>query len=463
MHIWIGVEDFAKIERAKVCMDQYTLFVGPNNSGKTFLMQLIQGLSDKIVDFLEEDAMDILLAEQFEGYCKYVINQDNIGQLLAYINDKLNQKKEQLVREIFGREISIGKLYIDLELEEGIFYQIDLVDGKSLEIENIKKSKVLEEIPMDFLSIDRGTQWMSGFLSKRSSQEGTVDWISIAISAKGSALSAFRIVLRHILESDSLFLPASRTGLMLLYRDFFANRADDAVSYRVSDSGVVGSEGWYGGLTQPVYGFLRFLQTYFEKEENIAEYKKELDFFEDNIIEGHISVKKQGDFSYQAKDGSSTVPMYLASAMVNEVTPLVLALTSEKRYGRLIIDEVEASLHPQKQLEMARFLNRIHNKGMKLVLSTHSDTFVSKLNNLYVLSEQWNKQKKEEAEKRFHVEPEDLISAETLFVYEFVFQDDGRSIVKEIVPDPKMGFKFDLFTKPAMELYEEALRIGENH
>lgn len=131
MHIWIGVEDFAKIERAKVCMDQYTLFVGPNNSGKTFLMQLIQGLSDKIVDFLEEDAMDILLAEQLEGYCKYVINQDNIGQLLAYINDKLNQKKEQLVREIFGREISIGKLYIDLELEEGIFYQIDLVDGKA--------------------------------------------------------------------------------------------------------------------------------------------------------------------------------------------------------------------------------------------------------------------------------------------------------------------------------------------
>ena len=337
------------------------------------------------------------------------------------------------------------------------------MDGKSLEIENIKKSKVLEEIPMDFLSIDRGTQWMSGFLSKRSSQEGTVDWISIAISAKGSALSAFRIVLRYVLESDSLFLPASRTGLMLLYRDFFANRAGDAVSYRVSDSGVVGSEGWYGGLTQPVYGFLRFLQTYFEKEEYIEEYKKELDFFEDRIIEGHISVKKQGDFSYQAKDGSSTVPMYLASAMVNEVTPLVLALTSEKRYGRLIIDEVEASLHPQKQLEMARFLNRIHNKGMKLVLSTHSDTFVSKLNNLYVLSEQWNKQKKEEAEKRFHVEPEDLISAETLFVYEFVFQDDGRSIVKEIVPDPKMGFKFDLFTKPAMELYEEALRIGENH
>lgn len=47
MHFWIGVENFAKIESIKVCIDNYTLFVGFNNSGKTFLMQLIQGLNDE--------------------------------------------------------------------------------------------------------------------------------------------------------------------------------------------------------------------------------------------------------------------------------------------------------------------------------------------------------------------------------------------------------------------------------
>ena len=43
MKFWLGVENFAKIESAKVNIDDYTLFVGQNNSGKTFLMQLIQG------------------------------------------------------------------------------------------------------------------------------------------------------------------------------------------------------------------------------------------------------------------------------------------------------------------------------------------------------------------------------------------------------------------------------------
>ena len=43
MHIFLGVENFAKIESAKVCINSYTLLVGPNNSGKTYFMQLAQG------------------------------------------------------------------------------------------------------------------------------------------------------------------------------------------------------------------------------------------------------------------------------------------------------------------------------------------------------------------------------------------------------------------------------------
>ena len=47
MDFWLGVKNFAKIESAKVNIDNYTLLVGQNNSGKTFLMQLIQGVSEK--------------------------------------------------------------------------------------------------------------------------------------------------------------------------------------------------------------------------------------------------------------------------------------------------------------------------------------------------------------------------------------------------------------------------------
>ncbi len=121
MHLWIGVENFAKIESAKICIDSYTLFVGPNNSGKTFLMQLVQGLSNKIVNLLEEDAMDILLEERVERYSRYLLNTNNLADFVGYINDKLHLKKEQLVKEIFGKEISVDRLYMEAEIEAGPF------------------------------------------------------------------------------------------------------------------------------------------------------------------------------------------------------------------------------------------------------------------------------------------------------------------------------------------------------
>lgn len=232
------------------------------------------------------------------------------------------------------------------------------------------------------------------------------------------------------------------------------------MSFTVEENQIVENQKNFASLTQPIYEFLRFLQTYTQKDVRIKRFQKELDFFEEHIIEGRINVDKQGIFSYSSKDKKDKVPMYLASSMINEVAPLILAITSQNAYGRLIIDEVEASLHPQKQLELVRFFNRLNNNGMQLMISTHSDTFVSKLNNLYVLSE-IAKINGEDIVRRFGMEKEDLVSPEKLFVYEFINQPNGKSVAKEIKPDKKTGYQFDLFTESALRLYEEAEQLGE--
>ncbi len=461
MHLWIGVENFAKIESAKICIDSYTLFVGPNNSGKTFLMQLVQGLSNKIVNLLEEDSMDILLEEKVEKYSRYHLNVNNIADFVGYINNKLHLKKEQLVKEIFGKEISIDKLYLEAELEDSVSYHIDITDKKSLENEEVKKSINPDLLSLSIWETDVDDRWRIGILWEEKAADRENEFMSLRVSISELEIFLFRRMLRKVFEEDSLYLPASRTGLMLLYRDFFANRADDTISFQIEDGELIGNKERYGGLTQPMYEFLRFLQTYTEDEDNRNFYNNELAFFENKIIEGHIHINNQGNFSYCAKDDNQIVPMHLASAMINEVAPLELTLTSEMYYGQLIIDEVEASLHPQKQLELARFLNRLNNTGVKLILSTHSDTFVSKLNNLYVLSELVKEKNNGQILEHFQLEKEDLIQPENLFVYEFVFQANGKSTVKEIIPDAKSGFQFALFAKSAMNLYEEAVKLGE--
>ena len=55
-----------------------------------------------------------------------------------------------------------------------------------------------------------------------------------------------------IIEPDSLFLPASRTGLLLLYREFFANKTDRELSFTVEENQIVENQKNFASLTQPI-------------------------------------------------------------------------------------------------------------------------------------------------------------------------------------------------------------------
>ena len=50
MTISIGVEGFGKIEKAEITMGRLILFVGENNSGKTYMMQLLYGVTSAIIN-----------------------------------------------------------------------------------------------------------------------------------------------------------------------------------------------------------------------------------------------------------------------------------------------------------------------------------------------------------------------------------------------------------------------------
>lgn len=463
MQMFLGIKNFAKIEEAKICIDNYTLLVGQNNSGKTFLMQLVQGVNQKLLSLVDEDIIDILF-ENCDNYDVYTLGKHNISNIIEYFNDKLNSSKENIVYEIFGKNINIERLYIDLVLDEDDNYQIDIIDADALNYEIKEKGENSNFSFLETLTSKLQQNVVVSVLSKiSSSSERDIICVTISAIKRERGVELLRDAFRDIMNPSSLFLPASRTGLLHLYRDYFANRADDAVSFKIMDDKVVENKEENAGLTKPMYEFLRFLQTYSENEDAKKNYIEELRFFEERIIEGHISVNKQGVFSYSSKDKQLGVPMYLASSMINEVAPMALVLSNARRYDCLIIDEIEASLHPEKQLELVRFLNRLNNKKVKLIVSTHSDTFVSKVNNLFLLSKRLSAKSKEQKSdilQKFGLNEADLIKIDKLFVYEFVNQSNGKSIVKEIIPNEN-GYQFDLFTSSALQLYEEAIKLGE--
>ncbi|MDD6071596.1 MAG: AAA family ATPase [Clostridiales bacterium] len=463
MQLFIGVKNFAKIEEAKICVDGYTLLVGQNNSGKTFLMELVQGVKKNLLSLVDKDIADILLEKQ-DDYRVYSFGPHNISDIVKYFNDKLENAKNDIVYDTFGKNIDIEKLYVDMVLEDDEEYLIEIGSGEEIRNdidENGENSRfwLLER----FFSKSHRDGVACVVSKKGLSPEDAVMGISLSAHTRERDIFLLQEALQFIISTRSLFLPASRTGLLHLYRDYFANRADDTMSFIIRDDKFVENKEENIGLTNPMYEFLRFLQTYSEDDEAKNRYAEELKFFEERIIEGHISVNKQGVISYNSKDKQLGVPMYLASSMINEVAPLALVISNARRYDELIIDEVEASLHPEKQLELVRFLNRLNNKKMKLIVSTHSDTFVSKVNNLYLLSKRLssrNEQERKDILQKFDLDDTDLIKTDGVFVYEFLNQANGKSTVKEIIPGEN-GYQFDLFTGSALQLYEEVIKLGE--
>ena len=94
MKIWIGVENFAKIKTAKICVDKYTLLVGPNNCGKTYLMQLINGVNDSWNMLVDRNVEETWKDESTKGCKKYVLSQENIEKFEEELNKKLYKEKE---------------------------------------------------------------------------------------------------------------------------------------------------------------------------------------------------------------------------------------------------------------------------------------------------------------------------------------------------------------------------------
>ena len=456
MKIWIGVENFAKIKTAKICVDKYTLLVGPNNCGKTYLMQLINGVNDSWNMLVDRNVEETWKDESTKGCKKYELSQENIEKFEEELNKKLYKEKEEIVKRTFEKNIPVDNLYIDFLLEQEEKYVIYQTADVS-KIPKILREKVDDKPVWDMLKSVRDYYVEIITRVKKNSQE--IIWASVYGEKKQSRdYIADEII--ALLQERSIFMPSSRSGLMLLYREFFAHKTDNAILNLNKMKGLNSNSENTMNLTQPLYRFLRFLQTYGESEYARERFKEELKFFDSKIIEGHITETQQG-FLYESEQGGEVVPMYLTSAMVNEVAPLYLALTSANLYTRITIDEIEASLHPEKQREMVRFMNRIYNKGLKIIVSTHSDTFVSRLNNLVNLAEYVERTEDEDACKKIGVESSDLISSKNLFVYEFVKQENGKSVVEERKFHKGLGYQFDLFTDSALEIYNEAVKLGE--
>ena len=107
----------------------------------------------------------------------------------------------------------------------------------------------------------------------------------------------------------------------------------------------------------------------------------------ETLLGGAVTSSKEGAVGFKPTGGSPEIGIHLTSSVVKSLASLVFFLRHHARKGNLLmIDEPELNLHPDNQRKIARVLVKAVNRGLRLIMSTHSDYFLRELNNLIILS-----------------------------------------------------------------------------
>ena len=446
----VHVRNFGKIESADIDLSDLTIFVGENNSGKTYLMQLIYGLIDC---FFYSKKFDDFLGDFPELKINTDVTEIKASDIKFYssFENELNQfiklEKNEIVKRIFNTDkIKIGSLSVEFgNIEHDFYIKPDHVSKyeheKSLQrymfIEDNKE--ILDNVLVDFSD------------EQHVKEQFTV--MKILLLSIVLTEMIFNIPLIHDYNSI-IYLPASRSGLMLLHTDYMANEIDNNnfLYHRKNFENKL-------GLTQPVYKFLTSLLIYKTNEMISDENKALISFIDKNIING--SMEKTGNtMRYKPASSENSLPIYLSSSLVSEVTPIYQILSGIQKYVFILYDEVETGQHPTKQLQLARLLVRMVNAGYRMIVSTHSDTMASAINNLLALS---FKNNKSDIIKKLGYEEADILKSTNVKAYQFIIGENGKTRVIEVQSHFSigLGFDFDLFNKANDKIYNDAVAIAE--
>ena len=493
----LTVENFGPIKKAtNITVSPMTIFVGPGNTGKSYLAILIYAILK-------------VLGNQRRHTFELEINRD-IRHNIVKITKENSKKPQATIKKI-------GELMIDHWF---IFWANSIADvlkrqiiycfgeeGKNM-MENgghpvIKISSHKNELILNLFSPDksrltiRKKQEIINFLSKIVGriyleilmdqrylkmlvQEDEIDHLIYRIS--GHFLEKFTFVLLEqsgLERSDqftrSHYLPAIRGGIMQSHRTLVSALIERApmagLHSRFSPiplfSGVLSDFMnkliHVSDATKRVSRLHRFHNRPAGKEE-IKKLYEISDALDNRILGGEIyaqsSETRYPDFLYVFPKGEKkkNLPLMNASSMVSELAPVSLFIRHYVGDGDLfILEEPEAHLHPGAQREISNILVQLVNAGVYVLITTHSDNILEQIGNCMQAAEVPENSRPEGLK-----DEKQVLNQEKVSVYLFKPLQKGKSkstTVKKIPLDPEIGILTEDHLEVSSALYNETVTL----
>lgn len=189
-----------------------------------------------------------------------------------------------------------------------------------------------------------------------------------------------------------------------------------------------------------------------------SEYADFAETLERELLGGKISVTKEGDMEFVPKKGQR-LPIHLSASIVKTLSSLTFYLKHLAVRGDLIIiDEPEMNLHPDAQVLLARIFGQMVNKGLNLLISTHSDYIIRELNNMITLGSINDRRSMME---ELGYAPDEVLSFSDVSVYLFKPKRTNSKVAKiERVEVKDDGFSMETIDEVIYQLNVNSDRIN---
>lgn len=255
------------------------------------------------------------------------------------------------------------------------------------------------------------------------------------------------------------YLPADRAGVMHAHQIAVRGIIDRASRIALrSEPQMPTLSGVLGDFLSQLVELADQRRTYFRQREEA--YGHLASNLERQIMRGQVRVEQRQisypSFVYRPDGWKRNLPLMNVSSMVSELAPVALYLRHVVQPGDLlIIEEPEAHLHPEMQVEFTRLLASAVQAGVRILITTHSEWVLEELANLVRLSEL-------PAERRQGIDDPDIALTPDQ-VGAWLFKHDAEqkgSIVKEINLEVDAGTFQSEFGLVTEDLYNRWAEIS---
>ena len=494
----LDIKDFGPISSASIDVRPLTVFVGPSNTGKSWLAILLYALHQCFggrgigprgllrpgfrpfgLAAAKSAPLDASIQESLTDWLSAALDEESSStpppdvatHLLSTLGRALDRSLREEMRRCYGvsslgdlvrRPVADGGARVELivprngDAGERYRFAFDRRDGGfSSTVSGIDPTPIDHRRASNLIrraarygtrSFDPGGDYRDLLANFGDSE--------VAVLLASLADRMFQVAFRPVLR-DAYYLPADRTGVMHSHQVVVSTLVQSATTAGLRPSTNVPM------LSGVLADFLTLLigidaNGHTRRTDRNAELEAPL---ENNLLGGAIRLDPSETgyptFAYRPRGWTDDLPLMRASSMVSELAPVVLYLRHIVESGDvLIIEEPEAHLHPAMQAAFARELARLVRTGVHIVMTTHSEWFLEQIGNLVRLSALPEKKRKglDGADCALH--PEEVGA----WLFEAAGGAQG-SVVREVTLDTETGLYPTDYDAVSETLYNESTRI----